>query len=122
MSMQNDPSVAELRRQSEQTRSDLSRTVGELREKVSDTASELKTRVSPEYIKQEIKSYVREGQENLVQSVERKVRQNPLQAVAVGAAVAYPLFGILKAIPAPILLMGAGLWFAGKGGKRTVDQ
>jgi ElaB/YqjD/DUF883 family membrane-anchored ribosome-binding protein len=122
MSMQNDASVADLRRQSEQTRSDLSRTVGELRVKVSDTASELKTRVSPDHIKQEIRSYVREGQETVVQSIERKVRQNPLQAVAVGAAVAYPLLGILRAIPAPILLIGAGLWFTGKGGQRTVDQ
>ena len=120
--MTNDPSVAELRRRSEQTRSELTRTVGDLRDKVSDTTTELKARISPENIKQEVRGYVRESRENLVDSFERKVRENPLQAVAVGAAVAYPLFGLLRAIPAPILLVGAGLWFAGKGGKRTVEQ
>lgn len=117
-----DPSVAELRRESERTRTALTRTVGELRDKVSDTASELKMRVSPSHIKEEIKDYVREGRENLVQSIERKVRDNPLQAAAIGAAVAYPLWGMLRAIPAPILLVGAGLWLTGKGGRRSIAQ
>ncbi len=118
----NEPSVSELRRESERTRAELTRTVGDLREKVGDTASEIKARVSPENIKQEIRGYVRESRESIMDSLQDKVRENPLQAVAVGAAVAYPLLGLLRAIPAPLLLVGAGLWFAGTQGKKTVAE
>jgi ElaB/YqjD/DUF883 family membrane-anchored ribosome-binding protein len=41
--------------------------------------------------------------------LERKARDNPLQAVAVGAALAYPALKLMRAMPAPLLLVGAGL-------------
>ena len=122
MSVSHDASVEELRLESERTRAALASTVGDLREKVNDAAGELKARVSPAHIKEEFKDYVRESRDDLVQSFERKVRDNPLQAVAVGAALAYPLWGALRAIPAPILLVGAGIWLAGKGGKASLNQ
>lgn len=36
-----------------------------------------------------------------------------MQAVAVGASVAYPLLRLARAIPLPVLMVGAGLFFAG---------
>ena len=115
-------SVEELRRRSEAARTELTGTVGELREKVSDTASEIKTLVSPSHIKAEIKTYIREERESLRQSLERKIRENPLQAAALGAAVAYPAWGLLRAIPAPLLMIGAGLWLTTSKGRETVKQ
>ena len=117
-----DQSVEELRRRSEATRAALAVTVGELREKVEGTASELKTVMSPSHIKREIKTYIREERESLLQSMERKARENPLQAAAVGAAIAYPAWGLLRAIPAPLLLIGAGLFLTSAKGRQTLNQ
>jgi ElaB/YqjD/DUF883 family membrane-anchored ribosome-binding protein len=112
MTASNDSSVQELRRESERSRAALVSTVVELRTKVSDSADELKTRLSPSHIKEEVKDYVREGGEQFFHSIERKARENPLQAVAIGAGLLYPLFGVLKSIPVPIMLVGAGLWLS----------
>lgn len=122
MPVKPDAEVEALRLQSEINRAALTNSVRELKGKVSDTVDEFRERVSPTHIKQEIREYVREGSQSFVQSLEQKARDNPLQAVAVGAAIAYPLFGILRAIPAPLMLMGAGLWFAGKSGRKTLSQ
>ena len=107
-----DPSVEELRRQSERSRADLTSTVVELRTKVSHTADDLKTRLSPTHIKEEVKEYVREGSGQFFHSIERRARENPLQAVAIGAGLAYPLWGFVKSIPVPLMLVGAGLWLS----------
>jgi ElaB/YqjD/DUF883 family membrane-anchored ribosome-binding protein len=112
MTAQRDPSVEELRRKSESSRAALTSTVVHLRDKVSDTADDLKERLSPSNIKEEVKDYVREGSEQFFHSIERKARENPLQAVAIGAGLAYPLWGLFKSIPVPIMLVGAGLWLS----------
>jgi ElaB/YqjD/DUF883 family membrane-anchored ribosome-binding protein len=112
MTGQRDPSVEELRLESERSRAVLTSTVVNLRDKVSDTADDLKQRLSPTNIKEEVKDYVRQGSEQFFQSIERKARENPLQAVAIGAGLAYPLWGIFKTIPVPIMLVGAGLWLS----------
>ena len=117
-----EPSLEELREESERNREALAATVGELREKVGDTASELKTLVSPAHIKQEIKDYVREERESLVKSVQRKAKENPLQMAAIGAAVAYPAWGLLRAIPTPLLLIGAGLFLTSKRGQQSAKD
>jgi ElaB/YqjD/DUF883 family membrane-anchored ribosome-binding protein len=83
--------------------------VEELRARVTDTASELRERISPAAIKEDVKEYVRHTRENLMESVERRARENPLQTVAIAAAVAYPVVSIVRAIPVPILLIGAGI-------------
>lgn len=118
----NEPSVQELRQESERAREALAFTVSELRERVGDTASELKTLVSPSHIKQEIKDYIREERESLVQSLQRKAKENPLQLAAVGAAVAYPAWGLLRAIPTPLLLIGAGLFLTSKRGQQSSKE
>jgi ElaB/YqjD/DUF883 family membrane-anchored ribosome-binding protein len=112
MTASREPTVDELRRESERSRAALAHTVIALREKVSDTADDLKERLSPSHIKEEVKGYVRDGSEQFFHSIERKARENPLQVLAIGAGVAYPLFGLLKSIPVPIMLIGAGLWLS----------
>jgi ElaB/YqjD/DUF883 family membrane-anchored ribosome-binding protein len=93
-----------------------------LRDKVGDTAMELKTLVSPSHIKQEIKDYLREERESLVRSLQNKAKDNPLQMAAVGAAVAYPAWSLLRAIPTPLLLIGAGLFLTSKRGQQSAKE
>ena len=115
-------SIDELREESERTREALASTVVELRETVGDTASELKTLVSPAHIKQEFNEYVRERRESLVKTVQRQARENPLQLAAVGAAIAYPASRLLRAIPTPLLLIGAGLFLTSKRGQESTKD
>jgi len=91
-------SLSELEREAEHTRADLIHTVDELH-----------SRVSPAAIKQEVKAYARETSSEWLRSLEQKARDNPLQTVAIGAGLAYPAWRFLINIPAPILLVGAGL-------------
>jgi hypothetical protein len=59
----------------------------------------------------------------LVEDVTAAARRNPMQAVAVGASIAYPLLRLARAIPMPVLLVGAGLFFAGsKTGQNAVQK
>jgi ElaB/YqjD/DUF883 family membrane-anchored ribosome-binding protein len=115
------PSIGELRKESERNREALAVTVSELRERVGDTATDLKTMVSPTHIKQQVKDYVRQERETLVETVQRRARENPLQMAAIGAAVAYPALGLLRALPAPLWLIGAGLFLTSKRGREGVQ-
>lgn len=121
-SHEHEPSVEELRRQSERTRANLVNTADELRAKVTEAAGDLKHRASPAHIKEEIKDYVRDSGEQLYYSLERKARANPLQAVAIGAGLAYPVWSVIRKIPAPIMLIGAGLLLAKKGQGLGLNQ
>src|SRR3954471_5110427 len=117
-----EPSVEELREESERSREALASTVGELRHTVGHTAAEIKTLVSPAHIKKEIRNYVREERESVVQSIQRRAQDNPLQMAAVGAAIAYPAWGLLRAIPTPLLLIGAGLFLTSKKGQQSAKE
>jgi ElaB/YqjD/DUF883 family membrane-anchored ribosome-binding protein len=112
-------SIEQLREESERNREALAATVGELRDRVGDTAAEIKTLVSPSHIKQEIRDYVRHERESLIETVQRKAKENPLQAAAVAAAVAYPALGLLRALPAPLWLIGAGLFLTSRRGQQA---
>ena len=101
-----------LSREAEITREGLVNSVGALNDEVADTIDDLKERLSPSNIKEGVKSYVREESAEIVSSIQRKARDNPLQAVAVGAALVYPFWGLLKAIPVPLLLIGGGIWLS----------
>src|SRR5712672_4827476 len=116
------PSLGELRRETEQTRAGLTQTVEQLRTSVSETASDIRQRLSPESIKAEVSDYVRSRGERLVEDVTAAARRNPMQAVAVGASVAYPLLKLARAIPMPVLMIGAGLFFAGSKTGQSVTQ
>ena len=80
------PSLGELKRETEQTRAGLTQTVEQLRTSVSETASDIRQRLSPESIKAEVSDYVRSRGERLVEDVTAAARRNPMQAVAVGAS------------------------------------
>ena len=105
MVTQEGKSLSELEKEAEHTRADLIHTVDELH-----------SRVSPQAIKEEMKAYARDTGNELIHSLERKARENPLQAVAVTAGLAYPAWRFLINIPAPILLVGAGLALSQFGG------
>ena len=104
-----EPSVAELRRDADRTRAHLTGTVEELRSQVADTATHVRDAVSPATIKRQVKDYVRESSEDMLHSLQRRARENPLEAVAISAGIAFPLWNLLRAVPAPLLLIGAGL-------------
>lgn len=104
-----EPSVQALRAEAETNRARLTGTVEDLRTQMADTATDLKERLSPSAIKAEVSDYVRDSRDQLWNKLEQSARDNPLQAVAVGAAIAYPAFKLLRAMPAPLLLVGAGL-------------
>jgi hypothetical protein len=106
-------SLQQIKRETEQTRAGLTNTVEELRASIADTASDIRQRISPEAIKAEVSDYVRTRGEQLLDDVTAAARRNPMQAVAIGASVAYPLLRIVRAIPLPVLMVGAGLFFAG---------
>lgn len=114
-----EPSVEELREESERSRQALATTASELRDRVGDTATELKTIISPAHIKQKFKNSVREERDSFVKSLQRKAKENPLQLAAVGAAAAYPAWALLRAIPTPLLLIGAGLFLTSKRGQQS---
>jgi hypothetical protein len=106
-------SLHELKRETEQTRAGLTDTVEQLRSSVTETAKDVRARVSPAAIKAEVSGYFRSRGEQLLHDITDSARKNPLQAVAVGASVAYPLLRLARAIPAPVLMLGAGLFVAG---------
>jgi hypothetical protein len=114
------PSLRELKRETEQTRAGLTQTVEQLRISVSETAGDLRKRMSPEAIKAEVSDYVRSRGERLMEDITSAARRNPVQAVAVGASVTYPLLRLARAIPLPVLMVGAGLFFAGSNAAKDL--
>jgi ElaB/YqjD/DUF883 family membrane-anchored ribosome-binding protein len=125
MSFETESSVRNLRAEAEATRSRLTGTVEQLRTQVADTATDIKEKLSPSAIKAEVTEYVRDSRDQIWHSLERKARENPMQAVAVGAAVAYPALQLVRAMPAPLLLIGAGLLLSrtasGENGTGTAE-
>src|ERR1700710_1147759 len=103
----------QIKRETEQTRAGLTNTVEQLKSSVAETASDIRHRISPDAIKAEVSDYIRSRREQLVNDVTSAARRNPMQAVAVGARIAYPLLKLARAIPFPVLMRGAGLFFAG---------
>ncbi len=90
MATTNSESLTELERRAESTRAELAQTVDALH-----------SRVSPSALKADVRSYVRE---------------NPLQAAALAVGVAYPVWRLIGSIPAPVLLIGAGLAMSRRNG------
>jgi len=117
-----DRSLRELQREAEQTRAGLTQTVDQLKASVADTASEIRQRISPENIKAEVSNYVRSRGESMLEDITAAARRNPMQAVAVGASLAYPLLKFARSVPLPVLMVGAGLFFAGSKSGQSITQ
>jgi len=93
-----DPSLAQLERNAERHRAALGQTV-----------DALQSRLSPSALKEDVREYVRDTGQGILRNLQIRARENPLQAAAVAAGVAYPLWRLVARIPVPILLIGAGL-------------
>jgi hypothetical protein len=115
-------SLQQIKRETEQTRAGLTDTVEQLRTSVAETASDIRHRISPDHIKAEVSDYIRSRGEQLVEDITAAARRNPMQAVAIGASVAYPLLRMARAIPLPVLMVGAGLFFAGSKTGQAASQ
>jgi hypothetical protein len=115
-------SLQQIKRETEQTRAGLTDTVEQLKTSVAETASDIRHRISPEAIKAEVSGYIKSRGEQLLNDVTSAARRNPMQAVAVGASVAYPLLRLARAIPLPVLMVGAGLFFAGSKTGQAASQ
>jgi len=115
-------SLQQIKRETEQTRAGLTDTVEQLKTSVAETASDIRHRISPDNIKAEVSGYIKSRGEQLLNDVTSAARRNPMQAVAVGASVAYPLLRLARAIPLPVLMVGAGLFFAGSKTGQTASQ
>jgi hypothetical protein len=115
-------SLQQIKRETEQTRAGLTDTVEQLKTSVAETASDIRHRISPEAIKAEVSGYIKSRGEQLLNDVSSAARRNPMQAVAVGASVAYPLLRLARAIPLPVLMVGAGLFFAGSKTGQAASQ
>ena len=102
-------SLEQLERDAERSRAEFSGAVEELRSRVSDKADDLRRRVSPEAIKSEVKHFVDRTGHDMLHNIGRKASERPLEAIAVGAGLAYVGWRFLRNIPAPILLLGAGV-------------
>lgn len=102
-------SIETLRHQSEQSRARLKSTISRFNQAVSETSDEIKTTLSPDHLKQEARAYVRDKRASVVQNLKENVTNHPLEALAIGAVTAYPLLGMLKRVPIPLALIGAGL-------------
>ena len=89
-------SLQQIKRETEQTRAGLTNTVEQLKTSVAETASDIRHRISPDAIKAEVSDYIRSRGEQLVNDVTSAARRNPMQAVAVGASIAYPLLRIAR--------------------------
>ena len=115
-------SLQQIKSETEQTRAGLTSTVEQLKTTVAETVSDMRHRISPDAIKAEVSNYIRSRGEQLMNDVTSAARRNPMQAVAVGASIAYPVLKIARAIPLPILMVGAGLFFAGSKTGQAATQ
>ncbi|HEU0085288.1 MAG TPA: hypothetical protein VFQ87_20765, partial [Bradyrhizobium sp.] len=106
----------------ERTRAGLTNTVEELRTSVTETANDIRERIRPEAIKAEVSDYIRSRGERLLDDITAAARKNPLQAVAVATTLGYPLLRMVRAIPVPILMVGAGLFLAGSKTAKAATQ
>jgi ElaB/YqjD/DUF883 family membrane-anchored ribosome-binding protein len=111
-------SLSDLQEDAQRNRAEFAETVDQLRSKVADTVTDIRARVSPEAIKSGAGDYFRARADDLVD----KARRNPLQAAAVGLGVGYPLFGIVRSIPAPVLMVGAGLYLLGSSSAQNASR
>ena len=115
-------SLQEIRRDTERTRAGLTNTVEELRTSVTETANDIRERIRPAAIKAEVSDYIRSRGEQLMDDITAAARKNPLQAVALATTLGYPLLRMVRAIPVPVLMVGAGLFLAGSKTARAATQ
>ena len=106
----------DLERDAERDRAELAGSVEELRGRLGAGGSGLSGMVSDR-----ARGYVEERRSAAIEGAWRRIEDHPLQTVALAAVVAYPVVRIVTKIPAPVLLLGAGVALAGRGGSGQSD-
>jgi hypothetical protein len=106
--------VEELRRDSEQSRTELAATVDRLREQIADTAEDIRYKVSPEHIKAEVSGFISHKTHSWLDALKQQAMDNPMQAIAAGTAIAVPALRLVRGFPLPLLMIGAGLALTSK--------
>ena len=107
-------SVEELRRESEHNRAQLATTVDRVREQITDTAEDIRHKVSPQHIKSEVSDFISTKTSSWVDSLKQHAKENPMQAIAAGTAIAVPILRLARGFPLPLLMIGAGLALSSK--------
>jgi hypothetical protein len=118
MAQSGERSLQQIRQETERSRTALVDTVAQLRSSVAETSRDIRERVRPANIKSEMTSYVRSQGGQWLDAA----RENPLQAVAIGSALAYPVLRLVRMVPLPILMIGAGFYLAASKGGKTVTE
>jgi ElaB/YqjD/DUF883 family membrane-anchored ribosome-binding protein len=78
--------------------------------------------VSPDHIKAEVSDYVAEKGRHWLDSLKQQAMDNPMQALAAGTAVAMPALKIIRSVPLPLLMIGAGLALTSPSLRRAVAE
>ena len=107
-------SVEELRREFERNREQLTRTVDQLRLQITDTAADIQNKVSPQHIKSEVSDFISSKTASWINSLKQHAKENPMQAIAAGTAIAVPVMRMVRGFPLPLLMIGAGLALSSK--------
>ena len=92
-------SVEHIRRESEQSRAELTATVDLLRRTIKDTADDIRYKVSPAGIKSEAVTYLSQKGQGWFDELKQRARDNPIQAIAVGAALGAPVIRMARSVP-----------------------
>ncbi|QDA36082.1 hypothetical protein E4191_18315 (plasmid) [Paracoccus liaowanqingii] len=104
-------SLDDLERDAERDRAALAGSVAELQGRLGGDGGGLSG-----FVSNRARGYVEERRSAAVEGAWRRMEDHPLQTVAMAAVVAYPVVRIVTKIPAPILLLGAGVALTGRGG------
>lgn len=107
-------SVEELRQDSEQSRAQLAATVDRLRDQITHTAEDIRSLVSPDSIKAEVSGFISHKTHGWLDALKRQAMENPMQAIAAGSALAVPALRLVRSLPLPVLMIGAGLALTSK--------
>jgi ElaB/YqjD/DUF883 family membrane-anchored ribosome-binding protein len=115
-------SVEDIRRESENTRAQFTATVEQLRSRINETTEDIRYRVSPEGIKSEVSDFVAAKSRSWIASLRQQAMDNPMQAIAAGAAIAVPALRVARGIPVPLLMIGAGFALASPRVRARVSE
>jgi ElaB/YqjD/DUF883 family membrane-anchored ribosome-binding protein len=115
-------SIAEIRRESELNRQELAATVSALRSKISDAADDIKQKVSPENLKEEVSGYVAGKGRHWLDGLKQQAMDNPMQTAGTAMAMAIPALRLVRAIPFPLMMIGAGLAMTSKRVRGAVAE
>jgi hypothetical protein len=81
---------------------------------ITDTAADIRNKVSPQHIKSEVSDFISSKTLGWIDSLKQHAKENPMQAIAAGTAIAVPVLRLARGFPLPLLMIGAGLALSSK--------